>query len=612
MAIILTSDIFSALYFPFKLARNHYKTKTENRGMEKEHVSKINDAISSPSMDKFMMAVQCLVLPEKMLDAHFHNLKYFIDETGAKMTDEKFREAVKQFNQDVFINNREMQGADFARVNKDFKRSFQNLEKMKWSTQKSAIEKEIRTLSKSISELSNRKAPISTLEVHRLCNWFAEYKWCGDKDFIEIPGQYTGDMKPFVEQHVKIVRFENRLKVFTSKQQPIEIKMYGSDGKSYSFINKYGEDLRQDQRIQQVLDLMSRQLAMDKNCKQNHLKIQTYQVVPINSTCGMLSVVQDTTTINEYLQEASKKFMKRTFLEFRDKARRKFRDFLLGNNLFIDWQKMYELGVMERSREQLIEMMSSLEVMFPKDMIRRFLMNSAISLETYFILRKNFITSMVAMNIAHWLLGIGDRHLSNILIDTKTGRLIGIDFGVAFGAGANLSIPETVPFRMTSHFMNVLEPLGIDGMIKKNMVHVLRCLRDHSQEILLCLEMFVKEPTMDWLMRAKLKSVGNVDSDVSLASSDWNPEARIAIVQRKLEGANPVKIIQDELRISQIAGKAELLERYMMLTEGGNDSLRKKMNSEGLYADEQVACLIEMATDKALLACIYIGWDPWI
>lgn len=277
-----------------------------------------------------------------------------------------------------------------------------------------------------------------------------------------------------------------------------------------------------------------------------------------------------------------------------------------------NWGKIYEQAALRLSSDELANEKRATEAKFPKDMLRRSLMKSAISLETYYILRKNFITSLVTMNIAHWLLGIGDRHLSNILIDMKSGRLIGIDFGIAFGAAADIAVPETVPFRLTPQFVNVLEPMGIDGMVKKNMIHVMRCLRDYSRPILICLEMFVKEPTIDWLLRSKMKSVGNAEANVSLASSDWNPESRIAFVERKLEGANPVKIIQDELAISQIAANPELLDRYTTLTDGGSDSIRKRMDNEGLTVEDQVSCLIEMATDKSLLALIYLGWDPWI
>jgi len=47
------------------------------------------------------------------------------------------------------------------------------------------------------------------------------------------------------------------------------------------------------------------------------------------------------------------------------------------------------------------------------------------------------------------LIGIGDRHLENFLVDTTDGEVLGIDFGIAFGSGVHLSIPELVPFRLT-------------------------------------------------------------------------------------------------------------------------------------------------------------------
>ena len=46
-------------------------------------------------------------------------------------------------------------------------------------------------------------------------------------------------------------------------------------------------------------------------------------------------------------------------------------------------------------------------------------------------------------------IGIGDRHAQNILIDTVTGELVHIDFGIVLEQGKSLATPETVPFRLT-------------------------------------------------------------------------------------------------------------------------------------------------------------------
>lgn len=48
-----------------------------------------------------------------------------------------------------------------------------------------------------------------------------------------------------------------------------------------------------------------------------------------------------------------------------------------------------------------------------------------------------------------WLLGLGDRHLDNILFDKRTAELVHIDYNVVFERGKQLRVPEIVPFRLT-------------------------------------------------------------------------------------------------------------------------------------------------------------------
>lgn len=62
----------------------------------------------------------------------------------------------------------------------------------------------------------------------------------------------------------------------------------------------------------------------------------------------------------------------------------------------------------------------------------------ASSSEAYFVLRQNFTKSNALMCIYIYLLGIGDRHLSNTMIDKKNGAVVGIDFGYAFGVATQV------------------------------------------------------------------------------------------------------------------------------------------------------------------------------
>jgi phosphatidylinositol kinase/protein kinase (PI-3 family) len=46
------------------------------------------------------------------------------------------------------------------------------------------------------------------------------------------------------------------------------------------------------------------------------------------------------------------------------------------------------------------------------------------SAEVYFYFRQRLASSHGAQSIANWILGIGDRHLSNSLVSTKTGSYV--------------------------------------------------------------------------------------------------------------------------------------------------------------------------------------------
>lgn len=62
--------------------------------------------------------------------------------------------------------------------------------------------------------------------------------------------------------------------------------------------------------------------------------------------------------------------------------------------------------------------------------------------------RRLVYTKSVAINsMVGYILGIGDRHFMNILIDNKTAELVHIDFGIAFEMGKILPHPELIPFR---------------------------------------------------------------------------------------------------------------------------------------------------------------------
>ena len=68
---------------------------------------------------------------------------------------------------------------------------------------------------------------------------------------------------------------------------------------------------------------------------------------------------------------------------------------------------------------------------------RAFVQLSA-SPEAYLTLRSHFARTHGCLCICQYILGIGDRHLSNFMIDMETGGIVGIDFGHAFGSATQV------------------------------------------------------------------------------------------------------------------------------------------------------------------------------
>lgn len=69
----------------------------------------------------------------------------------------------------------------------------------------------------------------------------------------------------------------------TSIRRPKRLIVRGNDERDHPFLVKGGEDLRQDQRIEQLFGVMNMILNQDTACSQRNLMLRTYQVVPITS-----------------------------------------------------------------------------------------------------------------------------------------------------------------------------------------------------------------------------------------------------------------------------------------------------------------------------------------
>uniref|UniRef100_A0A663E4E6 DNA-dependent protein kinase catalytic subunit n=1 Tax=Aquila chrysaetos chrysaetos TaxID=223781 RepID=A0A663E4E6_AQUCH len=412
--------------------------------------------------------------------------------------------------------------------------------------------------------------------------WMSEFKAEFLRNELEVPGQYDGRGKPLPEYHAKISGFDERIIVMESLRKPKRITIRGSDEQEYPFLVKGGEDLRQDQRIEQLFDVMNIILSQDATCSQRNMQLKTYQVIPMTT---------------------SKKGPRATYSEWLSK---------MGGRA----QGISRYHVMYRnaSRTETVMSFKRRESSVPEDLLRRAFLKMSTSPEAFLSLRSHFASSHALMCISHWILGIGDRHLSNFMINKETGGMVGIDFGCAFGSATQfLGVPELMPFRLTRQFVNLMMPVKEWGLIYSVMVHALRAYRADPDLLISTMDVFVKEPSLDWknFEQRQLKKGGTWIKEINTSEVNWYPLQKVSYVKRKLTGANPGTITCDELRLGH--EKSPSYNDFAAVARGSTDhNIRAKEPEDGLSEETQVRCLIDQATDPNVLGRVWEGWEPWM
>ncbi|KAI9209180.1 uncharacterized protein BJ171DRAFT_576762 [Polychytrium aggregatum] len=446
--------------------------------------------------------------------------------------------------------------------------------------------------------------------------WLEEFHSNNYDETVEIPGQYHGRQRPNPSEHVTITSFSSKLLLLASIRKPKRLIINGSDEKEYPWLVKAGEDLRLDQRIQQIFGIMNGILRKNQYCLSQNMSIHTYKVVPMNTGLGIIEWVNNTKPLRQCMADIP---------GFNDELKR-------AKDIFFDSLKKmggsYEIAAYTTAYRRVkadgyTRNMQQLWGCFSKPYLKESLLLLCKSPEAFFALRSRFSQTLAAFNICSYLLGIGDRHLENFLISQKSGEVIGIDFGLAFGSGAeNLPIPEIVPFRVTKQMERMMEPLGVNVLLKIPMVHAMTAVQDEKRALVTALDIFAKEPIVEWRKYAKAqiekqKRRGKYSSaEPDLSSEDsiaavpaWYPKQKIQTAIRKLNRDPPLDILLEEL-----ARGHQEKDWFKALCQGLLETQEQPASSrpEAPTVEAQVSKLLSMATDPNILGRAYFGWTSFL
>ncbi len=224
---------------------------------------------------------------------------------------------------------------------------------------------------------------------------------------LAVPGTYAPNVPV-----IRIQSFQNQLRVYNTKQRPRKLSILGSDGNMYVYILKAHEDLRQDERVMQFFSLANSLLS--KRIETKALNIETYPIIPLSPSSGLIGFVPHSDTIHQLITDYRLSVNIPLDIEFQ----------LLYEHVEKSWSNYHILTTMQKVHvfRHICKKTSGQE-------LARVMWIRAGSSERWLDNRAIFTNSFAVMSIVGYILGLGDRHPNNIVIDRVTGKLIHIDFG---------------------------------------------------------------------------------------------------------------------------------------------------------------------------------------
>ena len=365
--------------------------------------------------------------------------------------------------------------------------------------------------------------------------------------------------------HVTIAQIFDEVEILSSLQKPKVVKVLGSDGREYRFLCKPKDDLRKDTRMMEFANVLNHLLATKSHHLGNasrDLYIRTFAVMPLTEDCGMIEWVENTRGFRHccqdvYIQENL--FDRKTNKGIKDVYDAHFRAQSAGTSI----KKAREVGFHARLLDKVLQK-------FPP-MLHKWFLQHFSEPSTWLEARLKFSRSCAVWSVCGHIVGLGDRHGENVLIDSSTGDCVHVDFSCLFDKGLALEKPEVVPFRLTQNMIDAMGVSGYEGVFRKSCETTLKVLRSNADTIQCVLQTFLHDPLVEWS--------GGAHGALNPSSGD-NTYAREAM--------------------------ANIASRLAGVVVGVNANPSLPLSVEG-----QTDRLIAEATSKENLGMMYIWWMPW-
>lgn len=365
----------------------------------------------------------------------------------------------------------------------------------------------------------------------------------------------------FPEHNISYIRsFIEPIRIFNSLQQPRQVSLALHNGRKVHLLCKSGDDLRKDSRCIEFLNLLNRILRRNSQSNARFFEIQTFLVLPLEKLGGIIEMVPNCESVKNIIEPLYKE-RKKDF-QMTDQIPKRGKEYL-PNEL----HDLFKNVVLPKTTPPVL----------PTWFLRRFTEPTS-----WYMARLAFIRTTAVNSMGGYIIGLGDRHLDNMLIDKCNGRVIHVDFNLLFHQGETLPCPEVVPFRLTHNIVAAFGSMGTEGNFRKVCEIAMRVMRKEKDALLTTLKPFMHDPCSEWIKVRGARDRGNRQEQEDKHTENKSAKFKIEVTERKLKGYPRSKKFKP----------LTLIDSYSV--------------------EAQVDNLIEEATDTFNLAQMYFGWCPHV
>lgn len=332
--------------------------------------------------------------------------------------------------------------------------------------------------------------------------------------------------------------------------------------------------------MEQVFDQVSRLLKNHTATRIRNIGIRTYKVLPLSTRSGLMEFVPNTLPLHTWVMPAHERYYPNDYKS--DRCRK-------------------EIGACQS--DSLITRVKVWKKVADNfhPVMRYFLLERFEDPDEWFERRLAYTRSTAAISILGHVLGLGDRHCHNILLDEKSGEVVHIDLGVSFEAGRVLPIPEVVPFRLTRDLVDAMGYTKTEGVFRRSCEFTMDTLREERESIMTLLNVLRYDPLVNWSVTpTKAKRMQEGDATSAARGQSVAPGGTPA--PPGAAGAEQ-EVVHESLKKKEREEQAGEAGRALSVVE-------KKL-SKTLSTKATVNELIQQATDEKNLAVLYMGWASY-